>query len=151
MIYFLLWTFCLYWIHVLSHLIKNKSHAHHHRNFDENAIPSKWSWKNFFIWVDDWQSTKDQWITEVIPTFIFSLFTGQWWILGLYWAWSAFVQEIIEHNNKINLYPFLTSGVWHCYHHKDDKCNYGLFFPLWDIIFRTNHGVARTKPEAKTN
>jgi sterol desaturase/sphingolipid hydroxylase (fatty acid hydroxylase superfamily) len=82
-------------------------------------------------------STLDLWITEVIPTLVFSLITGQWWISVFYYVWAAFVQEIIEHNPKVDLYPFLTSGKWHLIHHHNTSVNYGLFIPTWDILFGT--------------
>jgi sterol desaturase/sphingolipid hydroxylase (fatty acid hydroxylase superfamily) len=84
---------------------------------------------------DDWPSTKDLWTTEVIPTLIFSWITGQWWISVFYYIWAAFIQETVEHNANINL-PILTSGQWHLMHHRF-KCNYGLFTPIWDIVFKT--------------
>jgi sterol desaturase/sphingolipid hydroxylase (fatty acid hydroxylase superfamily) len=74
-------------------------------------------------------------MTEVIPTVLFSFITGQWWIAILYYIWAALLQESIEHNARVNI-PILTSGKWHLIHHKNDL-NYGLFVPVWDIIFRT--------------
>jgi sterol desaturase/sphingolipid hydroxylase (fatty acid hydroxylase superfamily) len=80
----------------------------------------------------------DLWITEVIPTVIFAGLTGAWWVVIFYYIWAALVQEIIEHNPEVNVYPWLTSGQWHLVHHKNMRRNYGLFTPLWDIIFRTH-------------
>lgn len=101
-------------------------------------VQGKWNWKNLFLFIDDWEQTIDQWLTEVIPTIIFCMITGEWWLFIFYWVWSALIQEAIEHNEKISLYPFLTSGKWHLMHHKNDNCNFGLFFPIWDILFKTN-------------
>jgi hypothetical protein len=54
-----------------------------------------------------------------------------------YYVWAALIQEIIEHNPKFDLYPFLTSGKWHLIHHHNTSVNYGLFIPVWDMLFGT--------------
>jgi sterol desaturase/sphingolipid hydroxylase (fatty acid hydroxylase superfamily) len=133
--YFLLWTFILYWLHRLLHTSArlSKWHLHHHRY--AVAHTTTWHWNNLFLFNDDWPSTNDLWTTEVIPTLIFSWITGQWWISVFYYVWAAFIQETLEHNPTVN-WPILTSGRWHLMHHKL-KCNYGLFMPLWDIVFKT--------------
>jgi sterol desaturase/sphingolipid hydroxylase (fatty acid hydroxylase superfamily) len=79
----------------------------------------------------------DLWITEVVPTLIFSWITGHWWLSVFYYVWAAFIQEVIEHNPNFNIYPLLTSGQWHLVHHKQSDKNFGLFVPIWDIVFRT--------------
>ncbi len=134
-IYFFLWTLMLYTIHRIGHVTPwvSKIHLHHHAYVLSN--PTCWHWSNLFLFNDTWISTLDLWITEVIPTLIFSLVTGQWWIFILYYIWAAFIQESIEHNSSINL-PILTSGKWHLIHHRS-PCNYGLFTPLWDLAFGT--------------
>jgi sterol desaturase/sphingolipid hydroxylase (fatty acid hydroxylase superfamily) len=60
-----------------------------------------------------------------------------WWIMLLYYIWAAFLQEELEHSN-LNLYPF-TAGQWHMVHHEHPDKNFGLFLPIWDIIFKTEH------------
>ena len=138
-LYFLLWTLMLYWIHRAAHKIPviNSIHLHHHKFILSH--PTKWHWNNLLLFNDDWTSTADLWITEVIPTLIFSIVTGQYWILIFYYVWAAFIQESIEHNPKINI-PMITSGRWHLLHHRSSY-NYGLFFPIWDILFKTNRHV----------
>jgi sterol desaturase/sphingolipid hydroxylase (fatty acid hydroxylase superfamily) len=42
---------------------------------------------------------------------------------------------VYEHDEQFNI-PLLTSGKWHMIHHRS-KHNYGLFFPIWDIVFNT--------------
>lgn len=140
--YFLSWTLLLYWIHRISHQVSviKKYHIDHHQfiltQLKNNNEPTKWHWNNLFLFNDNWKSTIDLWLTEVIPTFIFSLITGQWWIILFYYFWAAFVQEIIEHNPNVDM-PILTSGKWHLLHHTKGIKNYGLFVPIWDIIFKT--------------
>jgi sterol desaturase/sphingolipid hydroxylase (fatty acid hydroxylase superfamily) len=113
-----------------------KYHADHHAQVTEQTITGL-HWKNAFLWFDNWKSTVDQWLTEVIPTFILSAVTGHWWLFVAYYVWAAFIQEAIEHNPKVNFYPFLTSGKWHLIHHQDPNKNYGVFIPIWDLVFGT--------------
>jgi sterol desaturase/sphingolipid hydroxylase (fatty acid hydroxylase superfamily) len=135
---FLAWTFCLYWIHRAGHKIQfvNKFHQDHHLFINRNGGTS-WHWNNLFLYNDTWKSTIDLWITEVIPTVIFSAITGHWWIAIFYYFWAALLQEVIEHNPKFNLYPWLTSGQWHLVHHRSQRKNFGLFLPIWDKMFGT--------------
>lgn len=125
----------LYILHrILHHApVVKLFHLHHHAYVLSNN--TGWHWSNLFLYNDDYKGTIDLWITEVIPTLIFSFVTGQWWISVFYYVWAAFIQESIEHNPNFDL-PLLTSGKWHLMHHRE-KVNYGLFFPLWDIIFKT--------------
>jgi sterol desaturase/sphingolipid hydroxylase (fatty acid hydroxylase superfamily) len=134
---FLLWTFCLYLVHRLAHLTPGVRHLHwnHHRYI--NMYETKWHWNNLLLFNDTWKSTADLWITEVVPTLIFSYITGHWWISVFYYLWAALLQETIEHNKNFNMYPLITSGQWHLKHHTNTKINFGLFFPIWDIIFKT--------------
>jgi sterol desaturase/sphingolipid hydroxylase (fatty acid hydroxylase superfamily) len=146
-IYFLFWTLILYWIHRLGHYtpVIQKFHRDHHKFISAgvkgNQKPNDWHWSNLFLFNDNWNSTIDLWLTEVLPTLVYSLITGQWWISIFYYVWAAFIQERIEHNPSFNIYPFLTSGKWHLLHHYDAGKNYGLFFPIWDIIFGTYKSI----------
>jgi sterol desaturase/sphingolipid hydroxylase (fatty acid hydroxylase superfamily) len=140
---FIIWTLYLYAIHrVIHHIglqffpVAFNAHADHHRYINTHE-QTTWHWSNLFLFNDTWTSTLDLWITEVIPTLIFSLVTGHWWVSVFYYLWAAFVQEIVEHNPKFDLYPFLTSGKWHLIHHRNTSVNYGLFLPIWDIMFGT--------------
>jgi sterol desaturase/sphingolipid hydroxylase (fatty acid hydroxylase superfamily) len=140
-VYFLSWTFALYWIHRIGHYISfiKKYHLDHHGFILRNGNPG-WSWNNLLLFNDTQKSTIDLWITEVIPSFIFSWVTGQWWIIVFYYLWAALLQEIIEHNEHFNV-PLLSSGRWHLIHHRLPDKNFSLFFPLWDIVFGTYKNV----------
>lgn len=133
--YFFLWTFILYWIHRATHANSALSYFHldHHSYILKNQ--TAWHYSNIFLYNDNLKSTIDLWLTEVIPTIIFSIVTEQFWIFIFYYIWAAFIQENIEHNEQFNI-PLLTSGRWHLIHHRS-KHNYGLFFPIWDIVFKT--------------
>lgn len=135
---FVVWTLLIYWMHRLAHVVPilKKAHFGHHKTISQN-VPPKWHWSNLFLFQDNLISTLDIVLFELIPTILFCFLIDQWWILVFYYAWSAFVQENIEHNPNFNIYPWLTSGKWHLIHHKKE-CNFGLFTPIWDIIFNTH-------------
>lgn len=137
-LYFLLWTLLLYFIHILAHKVPFLWHFHrdHHKQVAMNNV-GKWRWHNLFLYIDTFETTVDQWITEVIPTFVFSFITGAWWIFIGYYIWSATFQEVVEHNEKIDIYPYEVSGKWHMVHHTNPDKNYGIIIPIWDIIFNT--------------
>jgi len=144
-IYFLLWTFTLYWIHRIGHktpFVKNWHRDHH--SYIVNYGSPGWQWNNLFLFNDTWTSTLDLYVTEVIPTLLFSLITGQWWISVFYYIWAAFFQERFEHNSNIDM-PLVTTGKWHLIHHQQPTKNYGLFFPIWDILFGTYKRVDQRK------
>jgi sterol desaturase/sphingolipid hydroxylase (fatty acid hydroxylase superfamily) len=127
-------------MHRIAHiipLIKNLHWDHH--KYINSFQGNNWHWSNLFLYNDNWKSTADLWITEVFPTILFCLITSQWWIFIFYYLWAALAQEIVEHNPKVNLYPFFTFGKWHLKHHTNHKCNYGLFFPIFDLLFKTNN------------
>lgn len=134
---FLLLTFVFYVIHRLLHSFRCLSYFHrdHHLNVSNNSV--RWRWNNLLLWNDTFKSTVDLWITEVIPTMLICWVFDSWTLLFLYWAWGAIVQEAVEHNKLFNL-PILTSGVWHMIHHSDSRVNYGVFIPVWDMLFRTH-------------
>ena len=138
-LYFFFWTLVIYVMHILAHKIPFLMyfHADHHIQIYRNNY-GKWKWSNLFIWIDTWKTTGDQWLTEVIPTFIFAWITGAWWIFIAYWIWSATFQELIEHNTSIDFYPLEVSGKWHMVHHTYPNKNYGIIHPFWDIIFGTD-------------
>ncbi len=137
-ILFLLWTFTLYWIHRFAHKIPfiKKYHQDHHCYIIRHG-GSSWRWNNLFLFNETWKSTADLWITEVIPTLLLSAVTGVWWLVILYYLWSALLQEVIEHNPNFDRYPLITSGKWHLVHHATPKKNFGLFIPVWDKLFGT--------------
>lgn len=141
---FFAWTLCLYIIHRSLHAFGKEwfplafeAHSDHHKYINVNNGTS-WHWNNLLLYNDTWLSTLDLWITEVIPTVLFSWITGHWWISIFYYFWAALLQEQIEHNPKFNYYPWITSGKWHLVHHNDTEVNFGLFFSVWDKLFKTH-------------
>jgi sterol desaturase/sphingolipid hydroxylase (fatty acid hydroxylase superfamily) len=142
--YFLAWTFVIYWIHRIGHMFPKlmPTHRSHHKFVANNEIT--WNWNNVFLFNDNWASTFDFWLTEVIPTIIFVLITEQWWLGIGFYIYAAFIQEWLEHNKNFNGYPFYTSGKWHMLHHTHYPCNYGIGTPFWDWVFRTQKRLDHT-------
>jgi sterol desaturase/sphingolipid hydroxylase (fatty acid hydroxylase superfamily) len=136
LLFFLSWTFLLYFIHRIAHGFKWSCHMDHHKFILDHSVTS-WKWNNLLLFNDTWLSTLDLWVTEVLPTIVFCMITGIWEIAVFYYLWASLIQEIVEHNPNFNIFPFLTSGRWHLLHHTDDKVNFGLFIPVWDLMFDT--------------
>ena len=134
--YFLLWTFILYWIHRAAHIVPFLKRYHKDHHIVIKNTKTKWHINNLLMYNDTKNSTIHLWLTEVIPSFIISYITGQWWIIIFYYVWAAFLQENLEHNKELNL-PILTAGKWHLKHHQNNKKNFGLFISLWDKLFKT--------------
>lgn len=138
-IYFFGWTLLIYWCHRGMHetpLLWNVFHRDHHAQVD-NATTQGPNWKNLFLFTDSWESTADMWLAEVIPTMLYAWAFDCWWLVLFYYVWAAFFQEWVEHHPTLDWYPFLTSGRWHLIHHRFPNRNFGLFTPLWDIVFET--------------
>ena len=137
---FLLWNMMIYWMHRIIHMVHipyvTDFHWDHHRVITlEQHLGLHWS--NLFLFNDTWKSTADLWCSEIIPTLMFCYFTGHWWVFIFYYLWAAFIQEGIEHNKDFDLYPLSTSGKWHLVHHSNSSYNYGIFLPIWDMMFGT--------------
>lgn len=137
---FLLWTGCLYFIHRLAHVTPGIKVLHGDHHAFVRLHDTRWHWSNLFLCNDSLKSTADLWITEVLPTVIIATTTTHWWIAVVYYIWAALLQEDLEHNRKVD-FPLLTAGKWHMKHHARSSCNYGLFFPIWDKLFRTEQKV----------
>lgn len=130
----------IYWLHRLVHTIYipfvHEWHMDHHRQVTQDAL---WGlhWSNVFLYNDTWKSTFDLWAIEIIPTLIFCWLTGHWWLFIIFYIWTAFIQEAIEHNENFDWFPYLTSGRWHLIHHKNSRVNFGLLTPIWDLLFKS--------------
>lgn len=134
----MIWTFILWFMHVLGHKVPFFMYYHSDHHY-QVYMKRSGKWKPTFLltYIDSYKSTVDAWLTEYIPTIIFCYITGAWWIAILYYLWAVTFNELLEHNDKIDLYPFDTSGKWHLVHHEHPNKNYGLVTPIWDIIFGT--------------
>lgn len=137
---FLAWLLLLYGVHRAAHTVPwlRKWHLNHHAIIGRNGYKSYWEWNNLLLFNDTLTSTIDLWLTEVLPTILFSAITGAWWISIFYYTWAALFQEVLEHHPNVNMYPF-TFGQWHLVHHRYMNQNYGLFLPVWDKFFETEH------------
>lgn len=136
---FIGWNLLLGFIHYLAHRIPwlwNTHSIHHQEVID--GLYNRPQWTALFLWIDSWDTTKDLWKTEYIPTIIYCFIFNCWWIGILYYIWVATVQEWIEHNPRFNLYPFISSGRYHLIHHKDPTVNFASMVPWADWIMGTS-------------
>lgn len=133
-----LYTLILYVMHIFAHRCPFFWYFHddHHKQVINGTIEG-FNWKNIFLIFDNWKSTIDQWLIEVIPTVILSIYFEAFWLLTFYYIWAAFIQESVRHNKNFNLMPFLTSGEYHLKHHYSGTKNYGVFVWFWDWVFGT--------------
>jgi sterol desaturase/sphingolipid hydroxylase (fatty acid hydroxylase superfamily) len=133
------WTLLLYCLHRIAHTayvpVLRRAHLAHHAQIRIKGTTS-WHWTNLLLYTDTWAVTRDMWVTEIIPTIAYATVFNCYWIVVFYYLWAALLQEPLEHNPKLTIRPF-TAGQWHLRHHFNVYCNYGLFLPTWDILFRT--------------
>lgn len=140
-VYFLLWTLLLYWMHRAVHVLPylKDIHKEHHRyvvRSKEYGI----ALKHLLLIHKSKDYTIDLWITEVIPTIVFSLLTGQIWILVVYYIWAALLQTTVKYDTNFDVFP-ITWGNWTLLHYRYNTKNFGSVFSLWDRLFKTNKGI----------
>lgn len=134
----LLWTMMIYWTHRLAHRLPCLWRFHSAHHAVEYKGEYEFSWWNLVGWFNDWKSTIDQWLTEIIPTTLFVLvFPQAWPILVIYYVDGFVLAEgLTDHNPRIDI-PALSMGKYHLRHHADMSGNYDLYFRLWDKVFGT--------------
>ena len=137
--YFLIWTLVIYWTHKAAHSFEwlwQFHQAHHEVEYNGEL---EFSWWNLVGWFNDWRSTLDQWITEVIPTGVFILIFPDAWPIAIFYYIDGFVlaEGLTDHNPRIDV-PGLSMGRYHLLHHKNPNVNYDLYFRIWDRLFGTS-------------
>ncbi len=138
--YFLLWSLIIYWTHRSAHMIPflwQFHHAHHQVAYNGEL---EFSWWNVIGWFNDWPSTLDQWITEIIPMIVFVLvFPDAWPIAVLYYIDGFILAEgLTDHNPRLEI-PGLSMGRYHLKHHANPNVNFDLYFHFWDQLFGTHY------------
>lgn len=141
-LYFLLFSFVVYWTHRIAHNTKFLWYFHKAHHSILYAGDYEFSWWNLVGWFNDWQATVDQWVTEIIPLLIMIyIWPGAWPIAVLYYLDGFILAEgITDHNPRINI-PGLAMGRYHLMHHQNTTVNYDQYFRLWDTIFGTKRDV----------
>lgn len=139
--YFLLWTGLLYGLHCLAHrsaFLWRFHRAHHQVKYDGSF---EFSWRNLIGFYNDWPSTIDQWLLEILPTLSLILLFPRAWPIGiLYFIDNIFAEGITDHNPRIRP-PFLAMGRYHLAHHRDPQVNLDGFTQFWDWVFGTRKPV----------
>lgn len=137
--YFLGWTFIAYWTHRAAHAFDFlwKFHREHHVVVYEGKF--EFSWWNLVGWVNDWKSTLDDWLTEIIPLGLYIwIFPAAWPVVIYYYIDSSLSEGILDHNPRIDV-PGLAMGRYHLAHHDDMRVNFDNYTRLWDWVFGTRN------------
>lgn len=114
-------TFVEYWTHrtFLHCVFWSAFHQRHHRLPTEYVI---------FPW---WYLP----LMMAVPALILPWPVLAGWYTGMFWfyAWHH-----VLHHWDLRKHPWLLAySNWHELHHKDLPVNYGITWPLWDVIFGT--------------
>ncbi|WP_343564317.1 sterol desaturase family protein [Kiloniella sp. b19] len=138
---FLVFTFVTYWTHRIAHCWKPLWYLHeaHH------SVPYKGEYEfsllNLVGWYNDWRSTLDVWVTEVLPMAgLVLLWPATWPLAVLFYIDNVLSEGLTDHNPRINI-PGLAMGKYHIEHHKDMSVNFDGYFRLWDKVFGTQRNV----------
>ena len=136
--YFLLWTLVIYVMHRVAH--KAPFLWYFHRHHHQVSYRGEWefSWWNTLGWFNDWYSTIDQWLLEVIPTIALITAFPDAWPIGVYYYIDGFclAEGITDHNPRICI-PGLAMGRYHLRHHANLSVNFDQFTHFWDWVFGT--------------
>lgn len=145
--YFILWTLYSYIIHVIAH--KNfkfnflqKIHLPHHA-YQYKA--RKWPpFHDYFFWFGSLKGTLDVWITFTLPLIVLMFFEPKVAIVLLvfHYIYEVFLsRDILDHNPHLNglITKIVPVGEYHLKHHKNYRCNYTFFIPVWDYVFKTTY------------
>ncbi len=145
---FLLWTFCIYWLHRLSHIHHKRNplwkihQAHHRIKYFQLRPYEPPSLGSYFFWLGDFKTSFDVFLVMTVPLLIISYFFPQYGIglLIFHYFYEVFGSEaVLDHNPRIEgkITHYFAWGSYHLYHHVDLKKNYGLMTTFWDHVFGT--------------
>ena len=136
--YWIIWTLVMYLMHRAAHDIPALWYFHRWHHMVTYQGEWEFSWWNLVFWFNDWYSTVDQWIMEIIPTALFIYIFPETWPFGVYYYLDGVClsEGITDHNPRICM-PILSMGRYHLRHHANLGVNYDQFTHLWDWVFGT--------------
>ena len=128
----------IYTMHRAAHQVPILWYLHRGHHKVQYRGDWEFSWWNLLGWFNDWRSTLDQWIIEVIPTGLLVVIFPESWPIAVYYYIDGFVlaEGITDHNPRICI-PGLAMGRYHLRHHANLKVNFDQFTHFWDWIFGT--------------
>lgn len=125
-----------YWVHRLMHhpLLYERVHKVHHLSKD----PTPWAAFSFHPLEAVLELGFVPLLTFTIPLHFSSiLILSVWQISFNVMGHSGY--EFFPRNSKNTFMKWFNSATNHNMHHKYVRCNYGLYFNIWDRVMKTNH------------
>lgn len=126
-----------YWTHRLMHWKKLFPYVHHIHHMSHNPTP----WAAFSF--HPLEALIEIGIVPLIA-FLIPIHPLAFGIFGLYMivlnvmghlGYEIFPEKFIRHP----FFKWMNTSTHHNMHHHYSKCNYGLYFNLWDRLLKTNH------------
>lgn len=148
---FLLWTLAVYAMHRLAHwrhrwnLLFSLHRKHHSHPYLREYVPPGWPhWKQWLLWLGDWQSSLDVLVSMTLPALLIAFWMPEVGIpiLLFHYFYELFASEHqLDHNPRISgrLTHWFAWGDYHLHHHSHPLHNFGLMITLWDRVFGTAH------------
>lgn len=141
------WTLISYAMHWFAHQPSaprwiQRGHWEHHRLYTQNR-PTRFDWRELFLFFDNWQHTLDTWLTLTLPAIVVSFSIGGtagWLLFGLHYVHEVFFGgDRLDHNANITgtVTRFFAIGQTHLEHHRNPRVNYGFVLTMWDRVFGT--------------
>lgn len=126
-----------YWMHRLMHhpLLYERVHKVHHLSKD----PAPWAAFAFHPFEAFLEIAFVPFLIFTIPLHFTSLVILSLWqvsfnVMG-HLGYEIFPRKMMQHP----LFKLANTSTNHNMHHKFVKCNYGLYFNIWDRLMNTNH------------
>ena len=126
-----------YWMHRLMHhpILYERVHKVHHLSKD----PTPWAAFSFHPSEAFLEIAFVPFLIFTIPLHFTSLLILSMWqitfnVMG-HLGYEIFPRAIMQHP----IFKWLNTSTNHNMHHKYVKCNYGLYFNIWDRLMDTNH------------
>lgn len=126
-----------YWMHRLMHhpLLYERVHKVHHLSKN----PTPWAAFSFHPIEAVLEIGFVPILVFTLPLHYISLLILSMWQIGFN-VMGHLGYEIFPRNMMKNpVFKWMNTSTNHNMHHKFVKCNYGLYFNIWDVVMNTNH------------
>ncbi len=125
-----------YWIHRLMHhpLLYERVHKVHHLSKD----PTPWAAFAFHPFEAVLEIGFVPLLIFTIPLHFSSVLILSMWQISFN-VMGHLGYELFPRNSKNTFMKWFNSATNHNMHHKYVRCNYGLYFNMWDRLMKTNH------------
>lgn len=121
-----------YWMHRMIH---HKSlYPFFHKRHHDSIEVSTWTAQSFNASESILQLIPFYIILKIVPLHLYSIF----FLLTLMTVSAAINHLNVEIYPKNRVFNWIIGATHHAKHHKEFRCNYGLYFTFWDKIMKTN-------------